>query len=69
MTLSEEEKKTIFAFEIFKTYKKGTVLLKKGELSRDSCFEIKGCIRCYYDVDGEEKTTAYFTESKPFSPQ
>jgi CRP-like cAMP-binding protein len=68
MTPSEEEKKAIIDLDIFRNYKKGTVLLKEGQLSVDGYFVIKGCIRCYYIVEGEEKTTAFYTESESFAP-
>lgn len=68
MTLSEEEKKAIIDFDIFRNYKKGTILLKEGELSNEGYFVIKGCIRCYFDIDGEEKTTAFYTESETLTP-
>lgn len=68
MPLLEEEKKAILDLDIFKTYKKGTILLKEGQLSYDGYFVIKGCIRCYYVIDGEEKTTAFYTESQSLSP-
>lgn len=68
MTLSEEEKKAIIDLDIFRTYKKGTILLKEGQLSNDGYFVIKGCIRCYYIIDGEEKTTAFYTESESLTP-
>ncbi len=67
--LSEEEKKAILAFEIYKSYKKGLVILNKGQVSEDYYFIIKGGIRCYYEIDGEEKTTAFFTEYEVFIPQ
>jgi len=69
MPLKEEEKKAITDLNIFKTVKKGTVLLKEGEISGDYYFVIKGCIRCYYIIDGEEKTTAFYTELESFAPQ
>jgi CRP-like cAMP-binding protein len=47
-----------------KTYKKGTVLLSEGEVSSECFFVLKGCIRQYYLIDGEEKTTAFFTEQE-----
>jgi CRP-like cAMP-binding protein len=68
MTPSEEEKKAIIDLDIFRNYKKGTVLLKEGQLSADGYFVIKGCIRCYYIIEGEEKTTAFYTESESFAP-
>lgn len=68
MPLLEEEKKVIIGLDIFRTYKKGTILLKEGQLSNEGYFVIKGCIRCYYVIDGEEKTTAFYTESKSLTP-
>jgi CRP-like cAMP-binding protein len=68
MTPSEEEKKAIIDLDIFRNYKKGTVLLKEGQLSTDGYFVIKGIIRCYYILDGEEKNTAFYTESESFAP-
>jgi CRP-like cAMP-binding protein len=68
MTLSDEEKEAIIDLSIFKDFKKGTVLLKEGDISNDYYFVIKGCLRCYYTVDGEEKTTAFYTESESLVP-
>lgn len=68
MTLSEEEKEAIADVDTFKTYKRGTILLREGQFSPDRYFIITGCIRCYYIIDGEEKTTAFYTESEPFAP-
>lgn len=66
--LSEEEEKAILDLALFKSFKKGTVLLKEGQSSKDGYFVIKGCIRCYYMVDAEEKTTAFYTEAESLTP-
>ena len=68
MPLLEEEKKAIIDLALFKSYKKGTVLLKEGDLSKDGYFVIEGCLRSYYIIDGEEKTTAFYTEYESFAP-
>lgn len=68
MTLSAEEKQVIVELALFKTFRKGTVLLKEGDFSNESYFVLKGCIRCYYLIGGEEKTTAFYTESDTLSP-
>lgn len=68
MPLTDAEKLALAELALFKNYKKGTILLKEGQLSNDSYFVLKGCFRCYYMVDGEEKTTAFYTESEAFSP-
>lgn len=46
------------------TYQKGDVLLKQGELAREGYFVIRGCLRSYYLIDGEDKTTAFYTEAE-----
>lgn len=48
-------------------YKKGHILLREGEVSNLSYFVIKGCVRQYYIVDGEERTTNFFIEGQPIS--
>ena len=66
--LTNEEKNAILSFDIFHTAKKGTILLKEGQKSKDSYFVLKGCIRKYYVLDGEEKTTAFYTEMEGLTP-
>lgn len=68
MPLLEEEKKALIDLDIFRSYKKGTILLKEGQLSSEVYFVIKGIIRCYHVIDGEEKTTAFYTEMQPLTP-
>lgn len=68
ITLTEEEKNAILSLDIFRSVKKGTVLLREGQKSQDSYFVLKGCIRVYYLIDGEEKTTAFYTELDALNP-
>tara|TARA_R110000868_G_scaffold45143_2_gene150072 strand:- start:97 stop:678 length:582 start_codon:yes stop_codon:yes gene_type:complete len=68
ISLTEEEKSTLVSLDIFHTVKKGTVLLKKGQHSRDGYFVLKGLIRTYYTIDGEEKTTAFYSEMEGHTP-
>jgi len=68
ISLTEEEKNTLVSLDIFRTVKKGTVLLKKGQHSRDGYFVLKGLIRTYYTIDGEEKTTAFYSEMEGHTP-
>ncbi|BDS12591.1 Crp/Fnr family transcriptional regulator [Aureispira anguillae] len=69
ITLTEEEAHQLIQLDLIKKYKKGTVLLKEGVVSNKSYFVLKGCLRTYYLVDGEEKTTAFYTEKQGISPQ
>ncbi|MFT7435958.1 MAG: CRP-like cAMP-binding protein [Psychromonas sp.] len=68
VSLTKEEKNAIVALEVFRTVKKGTVLLKEGQISKDGFFVLKGCIRTYYIIEGEEKTTAFYTEMEGITP-
>lgn len=68
VSLTEEEKKAILDLNIFHSVKKGTILLEEGQLSKDSYFVLKGCIRTYYVLDSEEKTTAFYTEMDALTP-
>lgn len=68
VSLNDEEKQALIDLDIFFTKKKGTVLLEEGQLSQDGYFVLKGCIRTYYVVNGEEKTTAFYTEMEGLTP-
>lgn len=68
ITLTEDEKNAILSSDIFRSAKKGTILLKEGEKSNNSYFVLKGCIRTYYVIEGEEKTTGFYTEMEVFTP-
>ncbi len=68
IVLTEEEKNAIVSLDIFRSVKKGTILLEKGQKSKESYFVLKGCIRTYYVIDGEEKTTAFYTEMEALTP-
>lgn len=62
--ISEEEAKLIDECIPIVTFPKGTVLLEEGKVATECYFSIKGCVRSYYIVDGEEKTTSFFTEGE-----
>ncbi len=68
ISLNEEEKNAILSLNLFRSVKKGTTLLKEGQNSKESYFVLKGCIRTYYVIDGEEKTTSFYTEMDALTP-
>ncbi len=68
ISLTEDEKNALLSLNIFHSVKRGTTLLKEGQYSNESFFVLKGCIRTYYMIDGEEKTTAFYTEMDAFTP-
>ena len=47
------------------SFKKGTVILKQGSVCDKCYFVLKGCLRQYMIVDGEEKITDFFLEGQP----
>jgi CRP-like cAMP-binding protein len=68
ISLTEDEKNAILSLDIFRSAKKGTILLKEGQKSNESYFVLKGCLRAYYVLDAEEKTTAFYTEAEAVTP-
>jgi CRP-like cAMP-binding protein len=68
ISLTDDEKNAIVSIDIFRSFKKGTTLLKEGQKSNDGYFVLKGCIRTYYIIGGEEKTTAFYTEMEALTP-
>lgn len=66
--LSQEEKQIILDLDIFKSVSKGEILLAEGQKSLEGYFVLKGCLRVHYNVDGEEKTTAFYTEMEGITP-
>lgn len=69
MPLTAEEKNAIQDLNLFREVKKGTILLKEGQHSDLGYFVLKGCIRKYYIIDGEEKTTNFYTELQGEVPE
>lgn len=62
--LNGEEIEAITSKIELKEYVAGNVLLREGMVSTMSYFNLKGCVRLYYLVDGEEKTTYFYTEKQ-----
>ena len=62
--LSAEEAAAIEASMRVETFKKGTLLLREGQISMNTYFIMEGCLREYILSDGEEKTTNFFTEEQ-----
>ncbi len=51
-----------------RSFKKGAFILREGQVAKLCYFVLKGCIRQYFLVDGEEKTTQFYTEGQPVTP-
>jgi CRP-like cAMP-binding protein len=62
--LTDKEVEAIDETMTIEDLKKGTVLLKEGQTSTKAYFVLEGIIRQYYLIDGEEKTTDFFTDEQ-----
>ncbi len=63
--LTDDEIEVIVDNANIKSFKKGTVLLREGQVAKECYFVLKGLVREYYIVEGEEKSTNFFTEMEP----
>ncbi len=64
-SLNEEEQQAIVKDLKIEEFKKGTNLLKQGDVPTKCYFVLKGCIRQYsIDEDGKEVTSNFYTEEQ-----
>lgn len=66
--LSDDECAAIESLNSFREFKKGTVLLKEGQFSSTSYSLVKGCLKSYFIIDGEEQITGFYTENEIYTP-
>jgi CRP-like cAMP-binding protein len=62
--LSVDEANAIRESAIIETFEKGTILLREGQYSNNTYFVFEGLVRQYNLIDGEERTSAFFTEDQ-----
>ncbi|SEG24812.1 Crp/Fnr family transcriptional regulator [Paenibacillus sp. UNC499MF] len=64
-SLNEEQRQAVLEEIPVKEYKKGTVLLKQGDVPTACFFVLKGCVRQFsIDEAGRETTTNFYTEEQ-----
>ncbi|HRD79881.1 MAG: Crp/Fnr family transcriptional regulator [Saprospiraceae bacterium] len=68
LQLHPDEKQAIAEQTNLRYFPKGSTLLREGQVSNLCYFVLRGCVRQYYLVDGVEKTTHFFTEGQPVTP-
>lgn len=66
--LTDDEIAIIRDQNIFRSYPKNSVLLREGQHATECFFILKGCVRKYYLVDGEERNTDFYFENTPITP-
>ncbi len=67
IALNKEQDNAVTECIPIKTFEKGHILLREGQVSNESYFNIKGLVRKYYLVDGEERTTEFYVEKDAIS--
>lgn len=67
LDLTKDEAKAFYECIPIRSFKKGTILLREGQICRDSYFVIEGCVRKYYMIDGEQRTTEFYVEDESIS--
>lgn len=65
--VNEEEMTAIVDLFPIRTFKKGTVLLRAGQVANETYYVHKGLVRQYYLIDGDEKNTFFYTEGHSVS--
>ncbi|MGD8192456.1 Crp/Fnr family transcriptional regulator [Brevibacillus ginsengisoli] len=64
-TLREEEQRAILEEILMEEYRKGTMLLRQGDVPTKCYFVLKGCVRQYsIDETGKEITSNFYTEEQ-----
>lgn len=66
--LNKEEIETLVEKTVVDEFKKGTLLLREGQVPTKCFMVVEGCVREYIIKDGEEKSTAFFMEGDTFTP-
>ncbi|MCW3074684.1 MAG: putative transcriptional regulator, Crp/Fnr family [Flaviaesturariibacter sp.] len=66
--LSDAEADIVRDSSHIESFKKNDILLSEGEYSKNHYFILKGCVRTYYIIDGNEKTTEFYTENQSIVP-
>ncbi len=66
--LNKEEIEILVEKSIVDEFKKGTLLLKEGQIPTKCYMVVEGCVREYLIKDGEEISTAFFMEGETFTP-
>jgi len=67
LKLTEAEKEALHTQVRVQSFSKGQLLLEKGDVSTAFFFIIKGCVRLYYTVEGEEITSIFYLENQMVS--
>jgi len=62
VTLSKEEQEAVLELDSIESFKKGDKLITEGQYFKESYFVVKGLVREYRVVDGEDKTSNFYVD-------
>lgn len=62
--LSEHEIELLQNAVVKKIYQKNETIFAEGKISDEIYFVTKGCVRLFYNVDGNDKTAFFYTEGQ-----
>lgn len=62
--LSEQELELLHHTAEKKSFQKNETIFTEGKISDEIYFVTKGCVRLYYNVDGNDKTAFFYTEGQ-----
>lgn len=63
ISLDKREQDVFISKILVRSYKKKELVLQEGEICRYAYFINTGCLRYYYNVDGQENTAQFFFEN------
>ncbi|MFN8888963.1 MAG: Crp/Fnr family transcriptional regulator [Cyclobacteriaceae bacterium] len=63
ISLSKSEGESFFQACTYRKLKRKEFLLKEGEVCKFTSFILKGCLRYFYNVEGDEHTGQFFFEN------
>lgn len=66
--LSDDEAEVVRESSRIVNFKKNDLLLSEGQCTQNHFFVVKGCVRTYYIINGEERTTDFYTENQSIIP-
>lgn len=66
--ISKELAEVILKYSNIKQLEKDTIVLKYGQIANECFFILKGCMKKYYLMDGEEKINGFYTEGQAITP-
>lgn len=66
--ISKDLEQIIIEHSGIRTISKNEDIIREGQIAQECLFVLKGCIKKYYLIDGEEKISNFYTEGQVVTP-